>query len=336
MRTLILDFRFLINECRSREGKSRTPFIRRARFLALTGITMFLIVLHQPVRGAAQTPPSLHEAMHAKLDQQLKAAAKHLGGVMGYDLRDPATGESFEDNADLEFPTASSIKLAILVTLLRQAQDGKISLDQETTVRKEQTVGGSGILDMLGNGTVRLSWRDLATFMVVLSDNSATNILMDRIGMNNVNAESRQLGLTHTLLRRHMMDLPAAQQGNENISTPRELSELLEKVYEGQALDATGMKEYFRLLSLPKESEFNSALPPTVRIADKPGSLPGVRCDAGIVFIPGHPFILSVMTTYLGNDASGEAAIEQVARSAYDYFSRLAGSSSYGRQMPPR
>lgn len=336
MRSLILDSEFLILDFRL--GKSLTSFICRTRFLPIAwlcvGMTVSLIVFQQPVRAAAQAPPSLHVVLHAKLNQALEAAAKNLNGVMGYELIDLTTGESFDSNTYIEFPTASSIKLAILATLLREAQEGKISLHEETTVRKKQTVGGSGILYMLGDGTVHLSWRDLATFMVVLSDNSATNILMDRIGMNNVNRESRQLGLYHTLLRRHMMDLQAAQKGNENVSTPSELSELLEKVYKGQVLDVKEKKEYFRLLSLPKESEFRSALPPDVRIADKPGALPGVRCDAGIVFIPGHPFVLTVMTTYLGDDSSGEAAIEQVARLAYDYFNRLAGSSNYGRQIP--
>jgi beta-lactamase class A len=192
-------------------------------------------------------------------------------------------------------------------------------------------VGGSGILYMLGDGTVHLSWRDVATFMVVLSDNSATNILIDRLGMDNISAESRRLGLAHTLLQRHMMDFKAAQEGRENVSTPQELSELLAKVYSRQALDSAQAEEYFRILSLPKDSEFHSALPQNVRIADKPGALPGVRCDAGIVFIPGHPLVLTMMTAYLENDADGEAAIERVARLAYAYFNQLAQSNRYGR-----
>ncbi len=297
-------------------------------------IAGMILTVFMASSGAAQAPPSLQEALHAKLDRDLQATANHLDGVMGYDLRDLTTGESFADHAGLVFPTASSIKLAILVTLLRQAQEGKIALDQELTVDRNQTVGGSGILDMLGKDTVHLSWRDAATLMVVLSDNSATNILMDRLGMSNINAESRRLGLAHTLLRRHMMDLKAAQHGRENVSTPQELSELLWKVYNRQALDPAQTEEYFRILSLPKDSEFHAALPQGVRIADKPGELAGVRCDAGIVFIPGHPFVLTVMTAYLGSDAGGEAAIERVARLAYGYFNRLAESSRYGRQMP--
>lgn len=299
---------------------------KRAWTLAMAGL--LLLGLGTPAR--AQNAP-LQAAYRAKMQSQLSAVASHLNGVMGYVIKDLKTGESFERNPDLVFPQASSIKLTILLELLRQDQAGKLSLDEKHTLRRSETVGGDAILYMLGDGTVTMTLRDLATFMVVLSDNSATNILIDRVGMTNVNAEVQRLGLTQTKLRRHMMDLEAAQHGDENVSTPREMARLLEKVRAGQALDAAHTREYFRLLELPKESEFHTALPDTVRIADKPGSLEAVRCDTGIVEIPGHPFVISVMTTYLADGSAGARAIEQVARLAYDYFDRLARSSAYGR-----
>jgi beta-lactamase class A len=194
------------------------------------------------------------------------------------------------------------------------------------------TVGDTDpILTMLGDGTVSLSLRDLAIFMVVLSDNTATNVLIDRLGMDNINSGIARLGLKETKLRRRMIDLEAAKHGNENVSTPREMLTLIEKVRVGQALDAAHAKDYFDLLKLPKESEFHQALPEDVPIADKPGALEAVRCDTGLIDIPGHPFLLSVMTTYLAHDPEGERAVEEVARLAYDYFTRLSRSSSYGR-----
>ncbi|HET7840297.1 MAG TPA: serine hydrolase, partial [Terriglobia bacterium] len=164
-----------------------------------------------------------------------------------------------------------------------------------------------------------------------LSDNSATNILIDKAGMENINAEIQRLGLKDTKLRRKMIDLEAARRGNENIGTPREMMTLLEKIHAGGVLDAAHTAEYFRLLELPKDSEFHKALPDTVKIADKPGALEAVRCDTGIIEIPGHPFAMSAMTTYLSNEPEGETAIEDIARLAYAYFDRLARSSSYGR-----
>jgi beta-lactamase class A len=276
---------------------------------------------------------ALQTALRAKLDAQLANVAEHLNGVVGYAIKDLSSGETFLRLPDTVFPQASSIKLTILLELLRQAQEGKLSLEEKHTLRRsEMTVGDTEpILTMLGDGTVTLSLHDLAIFMVVLSDNTATNILIDHLGMDNINEGVTRLGLKETKLRRHMIDLEAARKGNENVSTPREMLALIEKVHAGQALDAAHRKEYFDLLRLPKESEFHKALPEDVSIADKPGSLEGVRCDTGLIDIPGHPFIMSITTTYDANGDEGERAIEDVARLAYDYFNRLSRSSSYGR-----
>lgn len=296
------------------------------RILALL-ITILMLASALPAQEA------LPAVLHAQLETQLTNVADRLHGVLGYAIKDLATGETFLRLPDTVFPQASSIKLTILLELMRQAQEGKLSLGEKHTLRRsEMTMGDTDpILTMLGDGTVSLSLRDLAIFMVVLSDNTATNILIDRLGMDNINSGIARLGLKETKLRRRMIDLEAAKHGNENVSTPREMLTLLEKVRVGQALDAAHAKDYFDLLKLPKESEFHQALPEDVPIADKPGALEAVRCDMGLIDIPGHPFILSVTTTYLAHDPEGERAVEEVARLAYDYFTRLSRSSSYGR-----
>lgn len=278
---------------------------------------------------------SLQAAMHSEFDAKLAREANHLNGVLGYSIQDIKTGESFERNADLVFPTASSIKLAILLELMRQDQEGKLSLSEKHTIRHGELPmdDTDPILHMLGDGTATMSLRDIATFMVVLSDNGATNILINRVGMDNVNQEVERLGLTQTKLRRVMIDIQAAREGRENVSTPRELTTLLEKIHAGGVLDDAHTKQYFDLLGLPKDSFFNKALAPAVRIEDKPGELDRVRCDAGIIEIPGHPFSMTVMTTYLAGNEEGEQAIETIARLAYAYFNRLASFSPYGRDI---
>jgi beta-lactamase class A len=276
---------------------------------------------------------TLQSTLHAQLETELARTAERLNGVLGYAIKDLSSGETFLRLPDTVFPQASSIKLTVLLELMRQAQEGKLSLQEEHTLRRsEMTVGDTEpILTMLSDGTVTLSLRDLAIFMVVLSDNTATNILIDRLGMDNINEGVMRLGLKETKLRRHMIDLEAARKGNENVSTPREMLTLVEKVHSGQVIDAAHTKEYFDLLRLPKESEFHKALPEDASIADKPGALEGVRCDTGLIEIPGHPFIMSITTTYDAKDDDGERAVEDVARLAYDYFNRLSRSSSYGR-----
>jgi len=301
----------------------------------LPALILVLCVAVMPPARAQPGPlaPTLQADLHAKLESEINRVADRLNGVLGYAIKDLSTGESFYRNADLVLPTASSIKLTVLLELMRQDQEGRLSLGEKHTVRHSELPPGDTepILHMLGDGTATMTLRDVATFMVVLSDNGATNILIDRVGMDNINAEIARLGLAQTHLRRRMIDIEAARRGDENVSTPRELMALLEKVRGGGVLDAAHTKEYFDLLGLPKDSLFNKALPSTVRIEDKPGALDAVRSDAGIIEVPGHPFAMSVMTTYLASNDEGERAIKQIARLVYEHFDRLSRSSAYGR-----
>jgi beta-lactamase class A len=289
-----------------------------------------------PCATPAEEP--LQAALRAQFEADLAGVAERLEGVMGFAIKDLTTGETFLRQPDTVFPQASSIKIAVLLELMRQAQEGDLSLDEKHTIQRSETLteDRDPILGMLGDGTVTMSLRDLAVFMIVLSDNSATNILIDRLGRDRINAGIARLGLKETKLRRHMLDIEAARRGDENVSTPREMMTLLEKVHAGQALDAAHTQEFLSILRLPKESAFNKALPSTAVVADKPGWLGGVRCDSGIVEIRGRPFILSVMTTYLARDEDGERAIQEVARLAFAYFDRLSRSSSYGRLVTER
>jgi len=306
--------------------------------IPLSSRALSVLALVLAVGSTVHAQGTLQSALHAKLETELANVAGHLNGVMGYAIKDLSDGETLLRLPDTVFPQASSIKLTVLLELMRQAQEGKLSLEEKHTLRhSEMTVGDTEpILTMLGDGTVTLSLRDIAIFMVVLSDNTATNILIDRLGMDNINEGVIRLGLKETRLRRHMIDLEAAKKGNENVSTPREMLTLLEKVRAGQVLDAARTKEYFDILRLPKGSEFHKALPEDVSIADKPGALEGVRCDTGLIDIPGHPFIMSITTTYLAKDDEGERAVEEAGRLVYDYFNRLSRSSSYGRVISYR
>src|SRR5215813_11633845 len=103
-------------------------------------------------------------------------------------------------------------------------------------------------------GVTRVTLRVLATMLVAVSDNAATNVLIDRVGMQNVNAMLDSLGLTHTRLRRKMMDLEAAKQGRENISTAREMMSLLDAIYRGKIFDKELTADFFKVLSTTKDS----------------------------------------------------------------------------------
>ncbi len=199
------------------------------------------------------------------------------------------------------------------------------------TVDAKDVVGGSDIMAGLSPGVTRLTNRDLATMMIAVSDNSATNVLIDRVGMDRVNGLLSQLGLEHTRLRRHMMDVKAAQEGRENTATPRELATLLVALYRSQLFSKTTTDDFFKMLGTHKDSFIPRLLPANVTSANKPGELDDVRNDAGIVFVPGRPFAIVVMTTFGRDERESERSIARIGRAAWDYFDLVGKSSPLGR-----
>src|SRR5215467_2876266 len=187
--------------------------------------------------GAQQQLPPKERLLFQKLAANIQETDKLLDGILGVYVLDLATGSSIASNADETFPTASTIKIAILAELFRQAQQGKLNLNELYTLQSSDLVGGSGIATALTPGMTKLTLRDVAVFMISISDNSMTNVIIDRVGMDNVNSFLDSLGLTHTRLRRKMMDIKAAAEGRENISTPAEMTSLLEALYSGKVLN---------------------------------------------------------------------------------------------------
>jgi beta-lactamase class A len=266
----------------------------------------------------------------AKLRARVEAVDARLDGVLGVYVRDPATGATVELRPDETFPTASSIKLAVLYELYRQANEGRVDLG-EVTRPPFPRVGGGGVLQELG-GHVSLTWRDLAVLMVGWSDNEATNVLVRRVGLDAVNRRLDALGLPRTRLRRQMMDLAAARRGDENVSTPREMARLAEIVAKGEGLAPERAKDLLAVATVPDEgSYFRPGLPAGVRAISKPGALEGVRCEAAWVDVPGRPYSAAIMTAYLRRETDGEAAIAEISAAVYETFDRLARASEYGR-----
>jgi beta-lactamase class A len=283
----------------------------------------------------AAAQPTVQSPKAADLRRQfsdrLNAIAAGLDGVMGFAVVDLTSGERFERHASEAFPTASTIKLAILYELFRQADEGKVRLDSPQTLDRRSVVGGTGILSDLTTPT--LSVRDYATLMIVLSDNTATNVLIDAVGMDNVTKRMAALGLNATRLRRKMIDIEAARRGEENVATPADIARLLEIIHRGEGLSKESRDALLAILRKPKPSPMRAATPSGTVVASKPGTLEGVEVDAGIVDLAGRPYVLAIMTTFLKDNAAGEAAIRSASQAAFEYFSRLANSSEYGRAI---
>jgi beta-lactamase class A len=289
--------------------------------------------------SAAQTSPSQPQAPSAekrqvlwqKLESAIHDVDAHLDGVMGVAIEDLTTSDHFLLHENEVFAQASSIKIAVLAELYRQAQQGKLKLTDPYTVQASDLVPDSDIMGGLTPGVTRITLRDLATMMVAVSDNSATNVLIDRVGMDNVNSMLDSFGLSHTRLLRKMMDLEAAKHGRENISTPREMMSLLEAIYRGKVLNQESTADFFKVLSTNKASWIPRDLPADVRVADKPGALEGVRNDSGIVFVEGRPYLICVMTSFLRNERDGEEAISRISLASWRMFDRLSRATEYGR-----
>lgn len=282
----------------------------------------------------AQTPaPSAgkQKILWQKLESSIQEVDQHLDGVMGLAIEDLTTGDHYYLHEDEVFAQASSIKITVLADLYLQAQEGKLKLGDLYTVQSSDLVPDSDIMNGLTPGVTRVTLRDLATMMVAVSDNSATNVLIDRVGMQNVNAMLDSLGLTHTRLRRKMMDLEAAKQGRENVSTPREMMTLLDAIYHGKVLNQQSTGDFFKMLSTNKDSFIPRDLPPGLKVANKPGELEAVRNDSGVVFVEGRPYVICVMTAFLRNERAGEEAITKISLETWRMFDRLSRATEYGR-----
>jgi len=302
---------------------------------AAVSVTSFAQAGGEPVRNNVS-----EDLLWKKLDLRVAEMVERFDGVMGVAIVDLTDGRTVSHSADRVFPTASSIKIAILLELYRQEQgartgaQSKAKFDDIYTFDPKDLVEDSQILAGLTAGVSRVTNRDLAQFMVAVSDNAAANILIDRVGKENVNATLRSLGLNKTMLRRKMMDIAAARRGEENVSAPLEMARLLEAIYRGKVLNKELTAEFIKQLStLKKDSYISTDLPPGVEVANKPGSLEGVRTDSGIVFAKNRPFAISVMTAYDRDERAAERAISEVALEAFRYFDMRSKTSEYGRVL---
>jgi beta-lactamase class A len=305
----------------------------RAVFFLLFAIGF--VLTESVLAQSASTPSEKREVLWTKLEQFILDVDRNLDGVMGIAIVDLTDGRDYSLHANDVFPQASSIKICVLAELYRQAQAGKLKLTDMYTMNAADLVQDSDIMGGLTPGVTKITLRDLATMMVAVSDNSATNVLIDRVGMENVNAFLGSLGLHNTRLRRKMMDIKAAGEGRENVSTPNEMSKLLQSLYQGKILNRELTDDFFKVLATHKDSWIPRDLPEGLKIADKPGALEGVRNDSGVIFVDKRPYILCVMTTYLRHERDGEEAISKISLATWRVFDRIARASEYGRVISP-
>lgn len=238
---------------------------------------------------------------------------------IGFAFLDLSDGDSLLFNEDEIFPTASAIKIEILIHLLREYEQKNLNLYDKIPINKK--VGGSGILQYFDQQELYLSYFNLALLMIQQSDNTATNLLIEKLTMPKINQTINELGLKNTKLQRVMMDFEARKAGKENISTPKDKLDLLKLIHEGKTISDSLRKISIKILSIPKETPLTILLnDEKISIASKGGQLNDVRCEMGIFYHPSFNYILVIMTKDLKNSKDGDEVIKKLSLLFYDYM----------------
>ncbi len=263
--------------------------------------------------------PSAFERM-SKLERQIRLS---VGGAQVSLWLAQADGrEILAIDADRPVPGASTLKILILVEGHAQELEGSFRWTDGHTLLDTDIVGGSGSFqhERIGSSWTYLQY---ARRMIAESDNTASNILLRRLGMRNVNARAEKLGLAITRFEREFMDFDAQGQGRENWTTAREMGELARAIFRRQILTPAACDDMIALLERTSRGRIAAGVPKTIPVGHKSGTLPGLRHDVGWVRVPGRPYILSVFLDKVyqppgAEEDRGVEAIEAVARLVYD------------------
>ncbi len=275
---------------------------------------------------------SLAPAQRTDLTERLRSLADAHSGRVAIAVKDLQSGTVVRIRDDEAMPTASLIKLAVMVTAYRLAEAGDVDLDDVLTLRAADKVPGAGVLrEHFSDGaTIRL--RDAIRLMIAFSDNTATNLVIDRIGLDATNAAMKALGCDATRLhsktyaRDASLDAEASKRYGVGRTTPADAVSLLERLTRGTLVSKTADAEMLRhLAACRSRSMLPRLLPADTPIAHKTGSIATARCDAGVITAPAGPIVICVMTAkntdrrYSERNAA-ERLIAQVARITYRHF----------------
>jgi len=290
------------------------------------------------------------------LDEALKGAAEGFKGVLGVSVKHLGTGEEASYNGDRLFPTASVFKVPVMVEFYRQAERGALSLDQQVVLTERDKVPGSGVLKELSEG-LSVSLRDLLSLMMMVSDNTATDLIAGRVGFDNVNKTLDELGLQKTRVQKYCREIlfdlvgvndtpledmtidlfgELSEDGeydgswslgveDNDVTTPNEMTRLLELIVNGEAAGRESCDEILAIMGKCQTGQYRipKYLPKKeVVLQRKTGSLPGIRNDVAVVTVKSSDakYILSCFTMDAEDVYEAEETIAQVSRGVYEHF----------------
>jgi beta-lactamase class A len=270
---------------------------------------------------------SLQADVRRKFEHELSEINEDFEGVFGAEFVDLTTGEKVSLNADYVIPTASAIKVTILIELFRQA-DAKPGFLNEQRPFTAAAAGGGGMARLLSPAS-SVSLEDIAKLMINLSENNATNILIDELGMQNVNGLIASLGLTKTKLQRKMLEREKQARGEENISSPADAATLMTKIARCELpISKASCDRVRQILEIPQpDHPGKDPIPNNIPIAFKWGGNEGVSTAWAIVDLPGRPYVFAIMTSFGMDNAT---AVRAASAAGFRYFSLLGRANPYG------
>jgi beta-lactamase class A len=253
-------------------------------------------------------------------NEKLRTLADNYPARVGIYIKDLKTGRVWEYNADRLFRSASLIKLPIMVGVFSLVEEKKISLDKEIPITNKDRVWGSGSLKWAREGT-RLTVLELVYRMITESDNTATRVLLDYIGIDYFKSYFKQIGLCYTNITEEGMDLTSGRVRKENFTTPRDMGYLLEKIYRKEIVSKNACEMMLDILKRTKSySRIRKGIPPTWQVGHKTGLLRKSTSDVAIVFSPNGDYILCVLLDEVPSYRSGKIFITKVAKLTSDFY----------------
>jgi beta-lactamase class A len=296
----------------------------------------FLVVFALP-SGLQPEPDSL--------EARLAPLAKAHKGKVAIAVRDLKTGENYSLMGDTVMPTASLIKFPLLIELYLQAAEGKLKLSDMVTLREKDKVPGSGILTYHFSEGATFSLRDAARLMIAYSDNTATNLILDKIGIDSTNQRMAAWGCPETrisakvyLASKTSINPERSKKYGLGSTTANEIIRLLDKVYRGEVVSRKACDEMLEhLKNCTFKETFRRFLPAGTVVAHKTGSVSGVRTDAGILYLKSGPVALCVLTadnadTRWTLENAGNVLCARVAQEVYRYFAAKHKAAAGAKQ----
>ena len=239
----------------------------------------------------APRPSTFARADTVRLHRTLDSLARAHHGVVGYAVHNLDTGERMSLRGDETFPTASLIKVAVLVTLFDLVEKGQVSLDDKLTLLKVDKVPGSGTLQFMHDG-LEPTVRDAAWLMSTISDNTATNLILDKVGIRRVWEKMDSLGLTHTrihakvFLARFTSVAPdSSAKYGLGVTTPSEMARLFALLADGRAVGPKADSTMLEILAHNEDNELLQRFVSGVRAPHKTGATDQVRTECSLFYL---------------------------------------------------